>query len=167
MSGRHLDQNGFTLIELVIAIGIASLIVVAAAAVIFQLITVPERNSNHMTADTQVQNAGFSISSDAVQAQNVTVDGDDWITLKWADWGGKQYQAVYTLEDGAGGLKELWRSYAINGGPPETMLVAKYIDPGTNCSWDEVEKVLTLAITARVGDESATRTYNIEPRPLS
>ena len=170
MSNRPLNQKGLTLIELVVAIGIASFVVVAAAAVIFQLITVPERNSNHMTAYTEVQNAGFSVSRDAVQAYDVTVDDDAWLTLDWADWGGYAHQVVYTLEDSSDGLKELWRDYSysdIDGPKEETMLVARYIDPGTNCSWDEVEKVLTLVITAQVGDESATRTYNIEPRPLS
>jgi prepilin-type N-terminal cleavage/methylation domain-containing protein len=167
MSDRPLNQNGFTLVELMVAIGIASSIVVAAAVVIFQLITVPERNSNHMTAYTQVQNAGFSVSRDAVQAQDITVDGAAWLTLDWVDWEGYAHQAVYTLEDGSSGLKELWRTYSINDVPEETIMVARYIDPGTNSNWDESEHVLTLVITAQVGDESATRTYNIEPRPNS
>lgn len=169
MSDSSLNQKGFTLVELVIAISIAGSIVVAAAAVIFQLITVPERNSNHMTAYTQVQNAGFSVSRDAVQAYYVKVDGADWLTLDWVDWEGDTHEIVYTLEDASDGLKELWRtySYSDNGTPEEeTMLVARYIDPGeTNLNWEE--NVLTLVITAQVGDESATRTYNIEPRPLS
>jgi len=165
MSDRPLNQKGFTMVELVVAIGIASFVVVAAAAVIFQLITVPERNSNYMTAYTQVQNAGFSVSRDAVQAHDITVDGTDRLTLDWIDWEGDTHQVVYTLEDGSGGLKELWRDYS-NGVSQETMLVAKYIDPDeTNITWEG--NVLTLVITAQVGDESATRTYNIEPRPNS
>jgi len=165
MSDRPLNQKGFTLVELVIAIGIASFVVVAAAAVIFQLITVPERNSNYMTAYTEVQNAGFSVSRDAVQAQEITVNGAAWITIDWIDWEGDAHEVVYTLEDGSGGLKELWRDYS-NGVSQETMLVARYIDPdATNLTWEG--NVLTLVITAQVGDESATRTYNIEPRPNS
>ena len=156
--------------ELVIAISIAGFVVVASAAVIFQLITVPDRNSNYMTAYTAVQNAGFSVSRDAVQAHEITVDDDsltpDFLTLGWVDWEGDAHQVVYTLEDASGGLKELWRDYS-NGGTQETMLVAKYIDPGTNCNWDGTENLLTLVITAQVGDETATRTYNVEPRPLS
>jgi len=165
MSDSSWNQNGFTLVELTVAIGIAAFVVVAAAAVIFQLITVPERNSNYMTAYTEVQNAGFSVSRDVVQAHDITVDGADWLTLDWIDWEGDTHQVVYTLEDGSGGLKELWRDYS-NGVSQETMLVARYIDPDeTNLTWEG--NVLTLVITAQVGDESATRTYNIEPRPLS
>ncbi len=168
MSNRPLNQKGMTLVELVVAIGIAGFVVVAAATVIFQLITVPERNSNYMTAYTEVQNAGFSVTRDAVQAQEVTVDDDpltpEFLTLDWVDWEGNVHQAVYTLEDASGGLKELWRDYS-NGVTQETMRVARYIDPGTSCNWHE--NVLTLVITAQVGDQSATRTYNVEPRPYS
>jgi hypothetical protein len=122
-----------------------------------------------MTAYTQVQNAGFSVSRDAVQAQNVTVDGGPFLTLDWIDWDdGDAHHVVYTLENGTDGLKELLRtySYSIDGVPKvETMVVAEYIDPGTNCTL--VGNVLTLVVTAQVGDKTATRTYNVEPRPLS
>jgi len=170
MSGKPLNQRGMTLIELVVAMGIAGFVVVGAAAVIFQLFTVSARSSDYMTAYTQVQNAGFSVSRDALQAEEVSVVDDpetleiELLTLDWSDWEGDAHQVVYTLEDASGGLKELWRDYS-NGVTQETIRVAKYIDPGTNCSWDE--KVLTLVITAQVGDKTATRTYNVGPRPLS
>ena len=168
MNGRLLNQKGITLVELVVAIGIASFIVVGAAVAIFQLITVSDRNGNYMTAYTEVQNAGFSISHDATMAQAVAVDDPAaFITMDWVDWEGDIHEIVYTLEDGSGGLKELWRAYSINDVAQANMRVARYIDPGTNCSWDAVESVLTLVVTAEVGDETATRTYNIEPRPLS
>jgi len=167
MSDRPLNQKGFTLVELLVAIGIASFLIVGVAAAILQLISVSDRNSNYMTAYTQVQNAGFSVSRDAVQAQEITVNGAAWITIDWIDWEGLPHQVVYTLEDASGGLKELWRTYSIEDVPQGNIRVARYIDPGTNSSWDESEHVLTMVITAQVGDESATRTYNIEPRPYS
>ena len=171
MKGKPLNQKGVTLVELVVSMGIAAFIVVAAATVIFQLDTVSARNSNYMTAYTEVQNAGFSVSRDTTMAQTVTVDDPLTITLEWSDWEGDTHEIVYTLQDASSGLKELWRTYSFEEGgvaqPEETMRVARYIDPVTNCSWDETEKVLTLVITAQVGDQTATRTYNVEPRPLS
>jgi len=165
-----MNQKGMTLIELLIALAIASFVVAAAAAAIFQLLTTPERNSDYMTAYTQVQNAGFSVSRDAVQAQNVTVDGGSFLTLNWVDWDNDTHQVVYTLEAGTDGLKELWRdySYSDNGVPrEETMVVAEYLagPPGTSRSWDG--NVLTLTVKAQVGDKTATRTYKVEPRPDS
>jgi len=175
MSGKPLNQKGMTLVELLIALAIASFVVAAAALVIFQLLTTPERNSDYMTAYTQVQNAGFSVSRDAVQAQEVTVDGGSFLTLDWIDWEGYAHKVVYTLQDASDGLKELWRSYSINGSPAETMVVAEYIDPATSCRWGddpatpeiEPENVLTLNVKAQVGDKTASRTYNVEPRPDS
>jgi competence protein ComGC len=166
MKDKLLNQKGVTLVELVVAMGIAVFIVVAAATVIFQLDTVSARNSNYMTAYTEVQNAGFSISRDTTMAQDVDVTSG-LVTLNWVDWEGDAHEVVYTLEDASGGLKELWRTYSISDVTQETMRVARYIDPVTNCTWDEGEKVLTLVITAQVGDQTATRTYNVEPRPLS
>jgi prepilin-type N-terminal cleavage/methylation domain-containing protein len=168
-----MNQKGMTLIELLIALAIASFVVAAAAAVIFQLLTTPERNSNYMTAYTQVQNAGFSVSRDAVQAKEVSVADDpgtpevEFLTLHWVDYGvgGASHHVVYTLKDGTNGLKELWRSYSINDVTQETIVVAKYIDSGTNCTL--VGNVLTLVVTAEVGGKTATRTYNVEPRPIS
>ena len=171
MSRKPLNQKGMTLMELLVAIGIASFLIVGVAVAILQLISVSDRNSNYMTAYTEVQNAGFSVTSDAVQALVVSVVDDpgtsevELLTLDWIDFNGDIHQVVYTLEDGSGGLKELWRDHT-NGATPETILVAKYIDPDeTNCTW--VENVLTLVVTAEVEGETATRTYNVEPRPLS
>ena len=172
MSRKPLDQKGMTLMELMVAIGIASFLIVGVTAAILQLISVSDRNSNYMTAYTEVQNAGFSVTSDAVQALAVSIVDDpetpevELLTLDWLDFNGDTHQVVYTLEDGSGGLKELWRDYS-NGVTQETTRVAKYIDPVTNCSWDETENVLTLVVTAEVGSKTATRTYNVEPRPLS
>ena len=173
MKGKPLNQKGITLVELLVSIGIASFLIVGVAVAIFQLISVSDRNSNYMTAYTEVQNAGFSVSRDAVQALVVS-DADDpgtpeveLLTLDWIAFDGYIHQAVYTLEDASDGLKELWRDYSINDVTQETMLVAKYIDPATSCSWDDSENVLTLEVTAQVGGKTATRTYNVEPRPLS
>jgi len=184
MSRKPLNQKGFTLMELLVAIGIASFLIVGVTAAILQLISVSDRNSNYMTAYTEVQNAGFSVSRDAVQALVVS-DADDpgtpeieFLTLDWRDFEDNAHEVVYTLKDASDGLKELWRdySYSDNGIPKEeTLLVAKYIDPATSCRWGddpatpeiEPENVLTLEVTAEVGGKTATRTYNIEPRPLS
>ena len=164
---KPLNQKGMTLMELVIAIAIAGFVIVGVAAAIFQLLAVSDRSSNYMTAYTEVQNAGFSVSRDATQAQAVD-DTSGFVTLDWVDWEGDAHEVVYTLEDASGGLKELWRTYSINDVPQETIRVARYIDAAeTNLAWDESENVLTLEITAQVGDQTATRTYNVEPRPLS
>ena len=162
MRNKPLSQRGFTLVELVIAISIATLVVAAAIAVWFQLTTVSARNSDYMTAYGQVQNAGYWFSHDAVQItqEPAPPSGNGFpVTLDWVDWNGGVHQAVYTLE-GAGTLKELRRS-----GTEGSFLVAQYIDPSsTSCTWDG--ETHTLEITAKFVERSATRTYKVEPRVL-
>lgn len=171
MSQMRLNQKGLTLVELVIAMTVGAMIAGAVVASMFQLFTVSDRNSNYNAAFTQVQNAGYWVSQDAVQAQEVTLT-PDFITLDWVDWEGDAHQVVYTLEGASDGLKELKRSYYIKDSPEsefvlqQTIIVAQYIDPAnTSCTWDG--NVLTLVITAQVGDQTVTRTYKVEPRPLS
>ena len=156
MRNKPLNQKGFGLVELVIAITIATLVVAAAVAIWFQLTSVSARNSDYMTAYGQVQNAGYWFSRDAVQiTQEPTFESGKLVTLDWVEWDGSEHQVVYILDDESG---ELSRS-----GTEGSFLVAQYIDSNnTSCTWDG--ETLTLEITAQFGDNSATRTYKVEPR---
>jgi len=182
MSEKPSRQKGLTLVELLIAMIVGAMIAGAVVASMFQLFTVSDRNSDYAAAFTQVQNAGYWVSHDAVQAQEVWDEDDPgapvvgFLILEWVDWGGDAHRIVYTLEDASGGLKELKRttySFDENGDPQleETIVVAQYIqyidnDPTiTSSIWGE--GVLTLKITAQVGDQTVKRTYKVEPRPLS
>jgi len=167
MNKKRSSQKGLTLIELLVAMVVVAMITGAVVASIIQLFTMSDRNSNYNAAFTQVQNAGYWVSHDAVQiTQEPTVIDPApsefvSLTLDWVDGEGNTYQVVYTLE-GSGQLK---RTYSINGSPQETIVIAQYIDPSTTCDWDG--NVLTLVITAQVGDQTVTRTYKVEARPLS
>ena len=164
MNKKPSSQKGLTLVELLIAMVVGAMIAGAVVASMFQLFTVSDRNSNYNAAFTQVQNAGYWVSHDAVQiTQEPTFDSGNLVTLDWVDWDDNDaHQVVYTLE-GSGQLK---RTYSINDVLQETIVIAQYIDPGnTNCSWDG--NVLTLVITAQVGDQTVTRTYKVEARPTT
>ncbi len=161
MSKRS-NQKGVTLVELLIGIGVAALVVGAAVAVWLQLTTVSSRNSDYAVAYAQVQNAGDWVSRDAVQITVAPTFGDGNgfpVTLEWDDWDGTAHQVVYTLEGASGELRR-----TVDGGSP--ILVAQHIDSTkTSCTWDE--GLLTLEITAQVGERIASRTYKVEPRALS
>jgi len=157
MSEKPSNQKGLTLVELLIAMVVVAMIAGAVVVGMFQLFTVSDRNSDYAVAFTQVQNAGYWVSHDAVMAQVVTLT-PDFITLDCVDWENDAHQVVYTLDSDSG---ELRRS-----GTEGEFLVAQYIDPTkTSCTWDGA--VLTLVITAQVGDQTVSRTYKVEPRPLS
>ena len=169
-----LGEKGYTYIELIVAITIASLVVAATSMVIFQVLKNSESNSNHMTAVNQVQNAGYWISRDTQMAQIVTTDAlplPDFLVLRWTDGdSGDECQIVYTLEDmPESGLKILMRNQSINGSANTTTLVARYINSNSeNTTCQFISGTLNLTITATVGDgshmESESRTYQLVPR---
>jgi len=163
------NQRGFTLIELLIAIAITGLITGVITTAIFQTFTVSARNSSHMTAVRQVQNAGHWISQDAQMAQEVNIGGASvFLTLTWTEWGedSTENMVTYTItvDD------ELKRSHSENGGTPIEMIVARFIDTDpTKTKCNRIGNVLRVTVTAAVGDYpetvSETRVYEITPRP--
>ena len=171
----HKDQKGFTLIELLIAVAIFAVVVVATDAVIVQVVQ-SNRTSSHMVALRQVQQAGYRVNLDALQAQNitnytVTGSGGFPLTLNWTAWeGGKVHTVVYNLIP-SGGLYQLQRQETVTvDNQTTTTVVGQYIyfnttsPSSTACSWNATAKVLILNITAMVGLETESRTYEIKPR---
>jgi len=64
-------QTGFTLIELIIAIAITSVVLAAAAGTVYQLLAGNSHNSNAMLATRNLQQAGHWISNDILMAQEI------------------------------------------------------------------------------------------------
>jgi type II secretory pathway component PulJ len=174
----HKDQRGITLLELVIAIGLSGIIAGGATAAIFQVFSGNTRSNNHMIAIRQVQSAGYWFSRDAQMAQTVQLseEGEENpvgtkfpLALTWKDWDGNRYEVVYTLEAG-GQPKKLQRQYLaydVNENVTEnlTAIVAQYIIPGlAKTHLDFADSVLSLKVTATIGDESESRVYEVIPR---
>ena len=161
----HKNQKGFTLIELLIVVAIFAVVAVAANAVIVQVVQ-SNRTSNHMVALRQVQQAGYYVSKDGLQAQNISgsLTTSSSLHLNWTDCDGGNHTVVYNLVNPSGGLYQLGRNETVNQ-TKTTTVVAQYICNGTTqCSWSATAKVLTFNVTARVGLETESRTYEIKPR---
>jgi type II secretory pathway pseudopilin PulG len=180
MKGLHKDQRGFSILELVIVILLTSLITTAITTTFFQVFNMNTRTANHMTAVSQVQQAGKIVSEDMLEAQPLSGMIDDnpsgpgeFLILGWIALNSTAtHKVIYTLEDmPSGDFQILWRDYYIKEGESEfehdsTTKVAEYINPAeTSCDWDWDSSVLTFKVTATVGDESETRIYEVRPRP--
>lgn len=170
---RRLDRNqkGFTLIELLLVIALTGIIGTAAAMSIHQILTGTVLSNDQNTAINQVRNAGYWISRDALMAKPGTIVVNNetaeqtFLVLSWENWDGSEnHTATYKLLNLSDDLKELRRYY---DGDSTGTLIARYIKPKglgiTDCYWDG--EVLTVNITAEVGDTTETRTFQVKPRP--
>jgi len=169
MKRLHKDQMGLTIIELLVVIVLTGLITAAITTTFFQVFNMNARTANHMSALSQVQQAGKLVSEDILEAQPDMIDDNpsgpgEFLILGWNST--VLHEVTYTLEDG-----ELWRSEKIGEGAPETTRVAEYIDSDptkTSCHLEGT--VLIFKVTATVGEgtwgeESETRIYRVQPRP--
>jgi len=167
LSNKYRNQKGFTLIEMLVVIALTGIIAAAATMAIHQVLTGTVLSNDQNTAINQVRNAGYWISRDALMAQSVNITGasDFPLTLRWTDRDHNEHQVDYTLEDmPSGTFKRLQRQETINDAQVTTTTVGQYIDVGnTDCHWDG--EVLTVNITAQVGDKTETRTFQVKPRP--
>jgi type II secretory pathway pseudopilin PulG len=170
MKLRWRSQEGLTLIEIAITIVVAGLIAVGVIVALNQ-IAQSSRNSEHMSVLRQIQNAGYWINLDAIQAVSVST-GDSQgfpLTMTRVDSSNVTHRVVYSLVSMASQpSSQLVREEWHDGGFYGTTTVAQYIDPaGTSCVWNYTSKVLTCTITAQIKDKVETRTYEVKPRPFT
>ena len=166
MKRLHKDQRGLTIIELLVLIVLTSLITAAVTTTFFQVFDMNTRTANHMSALSQVQQAGKLVSEDILESQALDDNpaGGEFLILGWN--GTAVHEVTYTLEDG-----ELWRSESIDGGGPMMTRVAEYIDSDPTKTYCELQgTVLIFKVTATVGEgtvheESEQRLYRVQPRP--
>lgn len=165
------NQQGFTLVELLVAMVICSLLIGGITTTVVQAFTCPTQSNDHMTAVKQVENAIECIRHDVVQTQIMEPNGDSGFPLQltWVDWDNTKSEVTYSLQEGK--LKRDCVTYDGEGAiiEKQTRIVAEYIvsDPEmTYCQADG--KVLTLKITATIDGyktSSETRLVEILARP--
>ena len=170
-------ENGYTLVELVVATAIMALIGVAAAMAIFQVSSGTEHNNNHMTAVRQVHNAGYWISRDTQMAQSTTADNltpPNFLVLNWTEWDQANdpiyHSVTYFFEDLTDGIGTLKRHHWSSVGTNQHTLIAKYIyyNPGDSEETSNVEyqsPELTVRLTAIFEEVRESREYRIIHRP--
>ena len=173
----RLNEHVFTIIETIVALAIMALIGGAASMTTFQVINTAEFNRSHMTAVSQVQNAGYWIGRDAYMADNVTTDNlspPDFLILAWTE---RDYvnddiyhSVTYFFEELSGGIGKLKRNHWSSAGTSNEILVAEYIyynpdDPDNTSKASYLSPALTLQLTTLYGDVKETREYRINSRP--
>jgi prepilin-type N-terminal cleavage/methylation domain-containing protein len=167
------NQKGFTLIEILVALAIAGVILGVTSAAVITIIKTSSQNDEWNVNLRQVQNAGHWITRDALMAQVVSDNTPGvFLNLSWCDWDNNTYNVQYDL-DGTTLTRSLTRS--LSGESPVLIsqsLIAQYIVPDpayTNCDWNDNDQKLTVTIRASLhsNDRYVEKTYEISPRPAN
>jgi prepilin-type N-terminal cleavage/methylation domain-containing protein len=175
-------QKAFTLLELVVAMSIATIISLAVASLTYQTVKINARSANHQLAVSQLQNAVNSLSRDTQQAQNVypknssgvnlPVDGANHdqtsfnlitsshqLDLHWVDWNNVTYDVIYKVNVN----NQLTRTVL-----GVTTVVSNNVTTASG-NWDSYYKTLTFTLQTTVGAAVSqqaieSRTIQIIPR---
>ncbi len=173
------SENGFTLLEMAVAITMSAMIAFTATIFAFHALRTSARTDDQLMAMVNAQNAGFWISRDTEMADMVITDNltaPAFLVLKWTEWGyGDEedniyYAATYSMENVAGGVGQLVRELQSSSGINQNLLVANHIyynpaDPGNSTNITYQSPVLNLRAVTHFGSANATRNYQIYRRP--
>jgi prepilin-type N-terminal cleavage/methylation domain-containing protein len=163
MSVQSRKQNGFTLIEMIIAIAITGILGLGIATFTVQTFTETKRSSVYTDKIMQMENAGYWVSRDVQMSQNVTpgLNAGFPLQLNWTDENDDAYQVTYSLTGG-----QISRSLVINDDPPLSIPIAQSIDPAPALTYfSYADGLLTFNVSATLGTWTASRTYQIKQRP--
>jgi prepilin-type N-terminal cleavage/methylation domain-containing protein len=159
-------QRGFTMLELVVAMGITSIIMGAATTVLYQIITVNSRTTARMTAVQQVQNVTHFMVRDFEMAlpSSIQVNPSPGpgikLTLEWVDWNTNHNHVVQYSMDNTGNLVRQYDSGS-------QVTVAHYI-ASLNTSIDSTSGEYIVTITSTIeGSSAEQREIRIKPRSSS
>jgi len=155
------NEKGFSLLELLLVLGIMGAIGGAMTMTTATIVKITPESNEHIIALRQAQNAGYWITRDAQTAQTVTTDpGTGFLELTSTVFSGGAYVDVTilyqldTMPDMPATIKRLMRTS--NGVP---MMVAEYIyyDPvgnpdATKVEYDSASKKLSFWVTAKAGN---------------
>ena len=174
----HRDSRGMTLVELLVALSIGSLVAAGATQILQQIFTLVPKAENSMLAMRQVQFAGHWIDRDATMAQAIaptpdlfTVSTVTPLIISYVTEDTKMTTITYSVDADQKLQRQVVITNEITGSVISssqtqvadsiTSIQAQYTEPS-----GQEKKTLTVTIVAQIGGAAATRTYQTSPRSL-
>ena len=180
------EQAGLTLIELITSLAITGLIATGVTTSIAQVMLFHDKPRDTAIASQEVQNCGYWISQDTLRAQVVQVGDDsdsadyEVLNLYWVGWERTDaqdydyfdsYEVRYVYDS-----QKLWRHEQIKTEKydpagqlinitenQKTTFVGEHI---TDLAISYDDNMLTVLVTASVGEDQSQKTYEIAPRAI-
>jgi prepilin-type N-terminal cleavage/methylation domain-containing protein len=164
------EQRGFTMVELLIAIVVSSILAGGIVTTTFQIYNENNRATRNMQVIQNVENAGFWLNRDVIVAQRVISTSSFPLIMEWQDcdlnesnnYQGNTYHVSYSLLNNT-----LQRSVTINNGTPTQTIVAENVnvdEEKTYYQFDAAQRLLIFTLTTQIGTTAETRIYQIKLR---
>jgi len=171
------NEAGFTMLEVMLSVGLIGLIITAAATVMLYVVQQNDRTNDNLAASFYAETAGYWITSDVRKADVVTTSNltsPIILVLAWTEWGYSEdsvyHEVTYSISDLSGSIGKLKRSHQDSVGTNEEQLVSESIyynlsDPANTTQVAYQGSVVTLQVTTQVGEASEKREYKVHGRP--
>ena len=157
-------QKGFTLIEIVLATGIVSAIVVVVAMTITTLLMNSQQANTQQILLQQVKNAGYQMPRDINMASNMTLGSPNGfpftINIPVDQDQNHNYNVKYLFDSD----KLTRQQFDSSDNLTAETVIAQYVDTD-NTAFDNVtEGLYKLTIRVSMGEEAVTASYEVRRR---
>ncbi len=167
------NDRGFTLIEMIVVMGIMSFLGGMMAMTTFTIMNNTPQTNNQIITLRQVQAAGLSISRDVQTAQEIDTaptGAGEFLKLTLAVVGSANVTITYRFEDMDNGMKKLLRT----GTSGEITMISEYVyynpisDPTNSTKIiSYLNHDLSFQVAAIMGTTTVMRKYNATQRAPS
>ena len=157
-------QKGFTLIEVVLAVGIAGVVVATIAMTITTLLMNSQQPTTQQVLLQQVKSAGYQLTRDIQMSSNVTLSAPNGfpftINIPVDQVENNDYTVDYRFDGNT--LKR--QQFDSSANLTAESMIAQYVDINNTTCGNITEGLYKLAIRVSMGEEVVMASYEMKQR---
>ena len=153
------DESGVSLVELIVALTISSIVLAVITTAIVQFYELTRWGNARLLLDNDFQTANLWLGRDAAEANTFSPGtGLEYGTFNWAD-GSNAYRYSYDPAQGA-----LVREHLQGGSTVSTLRVARHVADQADISFSVSGQLVSVSLTLSEVDVTETRTLTFTMR---
>ena len=157
-------QKGFTLIEIVLALGIAGAVVATIAMTVTTLMINSQQPTTQQILLQQVKSTGYWIPRDIQMSSNVTLSGPNGfpftVNIPVDQNPNNDYTVKYLFDND--NLKR--QQFDSSGNLTAESVIAQYVATDNTTFESGAESLYKLTIRVSMGEEAVTASYEVQKR---